>query len=323
MKSIRFAALLMMLAYAALGFAQPGSDFPAKSVRIIVGNAPGGTGDLSTRIVARHLSERLGQQFVIENRPGAGGVVAAKSLAAAPADGHTLLMVASGIAVSAALFNNLGYDPVKDFAMISQMSDFAYVFAVSSESKFNSLSELVADARARPGKLNLATISVGSGQYLTAELFKSMAKIEAVTVPFKGSPDVTAAIKGRHADVAIETVAPLVGMLGSGELRGLAVSSAERFAGLPNIPTVKEQGFPDYAVSVWNGIAAPAGTPRGVIDKLNREINLILALPDVQKQFLTLGITARGSTPEALTETMASEIRRWREVVTAANIPRQ
>jgi tripartite-type tricarboxylate transporter receptor subunit TctC len=297
--------------------------YPSKPVRIIVGNAPGGTGDLSTRIVARKLSEKLGQQFIIENRPGAGGVIAAKALAAAPADGYTLLMVASGIGVAAALFKDLSYDPVRDFAMIGQMSDFAYVFAVDSNSKLRSMKELVADARAHPGKLNMATISVGSGQYLTAELFKSMAGVSIVTVPFKGSPDTVAAVKGGNADVLVDTVAPLVGMLRSGGLRALAVSSAERFAGLPEVPTVKESGLAGYDVSVWNGIAGPAGTPRPVVDLLNREINAALGLPDVKQQFLDLGITATGSTPEGLAAKMVREIARWKEVIDASKIEKQ
>ena len=313
--------LLVVGIFISLGaFAQ---GYPNKPVRIIVGNAPGGTGDLSTRIVARKLSEKLGHQFIIENRPGAGGVIAAKALATSPADGYTLLMVASGIGVSAALFKDLSYDPVKDFAMIGQMSDFAYVFAVDSNSKLRSMKELVADAKARPGKLNIATISVGSGQYLTAELFKSMAGVDIVTVPFKGSPDTVAAVKGGNADVLVDTVAPLVGMLRSGGLRALAVSSAERFAGLPDVPTAKESGLPSYDVSVWNGIAGPAGTPRPVIELLNREINAALAQPDVKQQFLDLGITATGSTPEGLAATMVKEIARWKDVISASKIEKQ
>jgi len=313
--------LLVVGIFISLGaFAQ---GYPNKPVRIIVGNAPGGTGDLSTRIVARKLSEKLGHQFIIENRPGAGGVIAAKALATSPADGYTLLMVASGIGVSAALFKDLSYDPVKDFAMIGQMSDFAYVFAVDSNSKLRSMKELVADAKARPGKLNIATISVGSGQYLTAELFKSMAGVDIVTVPFKGSPDTVAAVKGGNADVLVDTVAPLVGMLRSGGLRALAVSSAERFAGLPDVPTAKESGLPGYDVSVWNGIAGPAGTPRPVIELLNREINAALAQPDVKQQFLDLGITATGSTPEGLAATMVKEIARWKDVISASKIEKQ
>ncbi len=304
-------------------FAQSAGTYPTRPVRIIVGYGAGGTGDVSTRIVAQKLSERLGQQFIIENRPGAGGVVAAKALAAAPADGYTLLMVASGVAVAAALFKSLPYDPVKDFDMISQMSDFGYVLAVGKNSNVQTVKDFVGAAKQNPGKLNIGTISVGSGQYLTAEYFKSTAGIDAVTVPFKGSPDVVAAVKSHNVDAAFETVTPLIGMIKSGDLRAVAVTSATRFPGLPNVPTVRESGYPGYEVSVWNGLAAPSGTPRAVVERLNREINVVLGMGDVQQKFLDLGIVARGSTPERLKELMATEITRWDKVITTSKIEKQ
>jgi tripartite-type tricarboxylate transporter receptor subunit TctC len=304
----------------AAAFAQ---DYPTKPVKIIVGFAPGGVADVTVRIVAQKLSERLKQQFLVENRPSAGGIVAAEAVAKAPPDGYTLLLISNGNAVSVSLFKKLSYDPVKDFAMVSEIGYFGLAIVVNNESKLKTVKDLIAEAKASPGKLTVGTIGIGSTQHLSAELFKSLAGIDFTVVPFKGSSEVLTALKGGDIQVGFEILAPVMAQVKGGGLRALAVTTQSRFPGLPGVPTVIESGVPGYDVASWNGIAAPAKTPRPVVQLLNREINAVLALPDVKQRFDELGVVPQGGTPEELGALLTKEIAKWKDVVAKAKIEKQ
>jgi len=325
MKSFKRTMLLGCLAAALLCVAVNVSaqSYPNKPIHVIVGFGPGGVADLTCRVVAQKLSTQLGQQVLIENRPSAGGIIAADAVAKAAPDGYTLLLMSNGNAVSASPFKSLPYDTVADFASVSTLGFFDIAVITKSDSKFNSVKELIAYARANPGKLNIGTINVGSTQNLSAELFKGMSGIDAVIVPYKGSPDVLVALRGNDVEVAFDMLAPIMSQLKSGVVRVLAITSDRRFPGLPDIPTVAESGIPGYQASSWNAISLPAKTPRPTIDRLNKEINTALAAPEVKSKLLDLGVVARGGTPEQMKTLLVSDIDQWRGVIERAKIEKQ
>ena len=293
-KSMMFWGCLAAAALCAVVSASA-QNYPTKPIHVIVGFGPGGVADLTCRVVAQKLSAQLGQQVLIENRPSAGGIVAADAVAKAAPDGYTLLLMSNGNAVSASLFKSLPYDTIADFASVSTLGFFDIAVITKSDSKFNSIKDLVAYAKANPGKLNLGTINIGSTQHLSAELFKGMSGIDAVIVPYKGSPDVLVALRGNDVQVAFDMLAPIMSQLKSGVVRVIAITSDRRFPGLPDVPTVAESGVPGYQASSWNAISLPAKTPRTIIDRLNNEINTALAAPEVKNKLLDLGVVARGA----------------------------
>ena len=297
--------------------------YPARPVKIVVPFAAGGVADITARVLSQKMSGAMGQQIIVENRPSAGGIVASEAVAKAEPDGHTLLFITNGNAVSASLFKSLPYDPVNDFVPVSTVGFFDLVLVVDSASKIGSMRELIASARANPNKLNIGTINIGSTQNLAAELFKSMSGIDAQVVPFKATPAVITALKGGDVQAAFEILAPVLAQIRGGALKALAVTSDKRFSGLPEVPTVAESGVPGYQASSWNGIAAPAKTPKGVVDRLNREVNAAAAAPDVRKRLQDLGVEARAGTPAALGALLVSEIAKWRAVIERAKIEKQ
>ncbi|GAA4323070.1 tripartite tricarboxylate transporter substrate binding protein [Pigmentiphaga soli] len=299
-------------------------SYPNKPIRIIIGYAAGGAGDLVMRIIGPKLAARLGQPVVIENRPGAGGISASQVALSSPADGYTLVLAAGGnFGIAPVLFKSLPYDPVKDFDMVAQAASFAYVFAVNADSRFKKLQDLIDYAKANPGKLNIGTIQVGSGQYFAAELFKSMVGIKALTVPYRTSGDVIAAVRSGDADVMIETIAPLMGQIRSGAMRALATTGPDVFPGLPDVPAITKTLVPGYVVAAWNGLAARAGTPKPVINRLDREIAAILKEEDVQKAFIELGTVAQYGGPEVLRGHMMEDIERWAKVMQDIHMEKQ
>jgi tripartite-type tricarboxylate transporter receptor subunit TctC len=304
-------------------WAQPA--FPSKPIKIVVPNAAGGAADITARTIAQKISGPLGQSVVIENKPSAGGIVAAQEVARADADGHTMLLVSSGTAVSAALFKALPFDTLKDFAPVSQLATFDLAIVVAEGGRFKTLKELLGYARANPGKLNLGTPQIGTTQNLSAELFKSAAGIDFQIVPFNGTPPVITALRGGQLDAMIDILGPLMPQLTSHALRPLAVMGRQRAPQLPDVPTVAESGPPlgTFDVSSWNGLSVPAKTPPAVIARLNREIQAALAQAEVQKRFLELNLVAQGGTPQQLEDRLTSDIRRWSEVIARAKIPRQ
>ena len=315
--------LLFAATLACVAFAAAAQTFPTKPVRLVVGFAPGGVADITARVVAQKLSEQLGQQVIVDNRPSAGGIVAAEAVAKAEPDGHTLLLMTNGNAVSASLFRTLPYDTQADFAPVSTLGFFDVAVVVPADSKIDSLPALLAYAKANPGKLNIGTINVGSTQNLAAELFKSATAVDATIVPYKGSPAVITALRGHDVQVAFEMLAPVIPQAKGGAVRILAVTSERRFPGLPDVPTVAESGVPGYAATSWNAIAAPAKTPRAVIDRLNREINAALKAPEVVEKLAAQGVTARGGTPEDMRRLVAADVDKWRRVIEQAKIERQ
>jgi tripartite-type tricarboxylate transporter receptor subunit TctC len=310
-------------ALAAAASAAGAQNYPVRPVKILVPFAAGGVADITARVLAQKMSENIGSQVLVENRPSAGGILASEAVAKAEPDGYTLLFITNGNAVSVSLFKSLPYDTVKDFAPVSTVGFFDLVLVVDSASKIGSVREMIALAKADPNKFNIGTINPGSTQNLAAELFKSMAGIDAQVVPFKATPAVITALKGHDVQAAFEILAPVLGQIRGGTLKPLAVTSERRYPGLPDVPTVAESGVPGYQASSWNGVAAPARTPKAVIDRLNREINAAVAAPEVRKRLQELGVDARAGTPEALGALLVSEITKWKAVIERAKIPQQ
>jgi tripartite-type tricarboxylate transporter receptor subunit TctC len=303
-----------------LAFAQA---YPSKPVRIVLPFGPGGVADITTRTLAPHMSEGLGQQVVVENMPSAGGIRASETVARAEPDGYTLLLLTNGNAVSQALFKSLPYDPMNDFAMISTVGYFSMVFVTRGDSPLKSMKEVLAEAKTHPGKINIGTISPGGTQHLAGELFRSTAGVDAVVVPHKTTGEVVIGVRNGTLDIGVDFIAPLLSGIRSGALRPLAVTAGKRFPGLPDVPTAIEAGVPGYDVASWNALAAPAKTPRAAIDRVREELIKALGRPDVQKRFAELGVEGRASTPEQLRDFFVSEAARWTKVVETAKIPKQ
>lgn len=301
--------------------AQPA--FPSKPLRIVVPFAEGGVGDLTARAVATGLAARLGQPVVIDNRPGAGGVVAADAVARAEPDGHTLFLMSNGTAVTASLFKALPYDTLADFTPVSTLGVFDIAVLVPADSPHRTLGQLLAHARAHPGRLNIGSINTGSTQHLAGELFKSSAAIDAQVVPFNGTPALITALRGRQVDVGVEILGPALPQVRAGALRVLAVAGEQRSATLPDVPTAVESGVKGFVAASWNALAAPARTPRAVVDRLQREVAATVATPAVQQQLRALNVEPRTSTPEQAAALLKSDIERWRAVIERAGIPRQ
>jgi tripartite-type tricarboxylate transporter receptor subunit TctC len=312
------AAVLAVAATGALAQA-----YPTKPVRIVVPFGPGGVADISARAVAQKMGESMGQQVIVENKPSAGGILASETVAKADPDGHTLLFITNGNAVSESLFKKLPYSSVKDFAPVSTVGFFDFVFVVKSDSDIKSMQDLLAHMRASPGKLNIGTINPGSGQHLSAELFKSMAGVDAQIITHKSTPQVLTAVIAGEVQVGLDIVAPVMAQVKGGALRMIAISSRQRSPILPDVPTVAESGVPGYESESWNGVAAPVKTPPAIIERLNKEVRAAVAAPEVKQRLQNLGIDARAGTPEQLRERLVADIEKWRAVIEKANIARQ
>jgi len=297
--------------------------YPNRPIKIVIGYGAGGVADVMARLVGQKMSASMGQQVIIDNKPGAGQIVAAQTVAKADPDGYTLLFLNTGNVISASLFKSLPYDTVKDFAPISPVGFFGILIITDKNSDIKSLQDFIQQAKAKPGQLNIGATSVGSTQNLSAELFKTMAGLNVSIVPYKSTPDLITAL-GRHDLQAVfESPVTTLNLIRDGQIRALALTSSKRFAGLPDVPTVQESGLKGYEVTTWNAIAAPAHTPRPVIDRLHKEILAALAQPDIQQKFGEFGIEARGGTPEETQRLVANEIVKWRDVIKAANIEPQ
>ena len=299
------------------------TSFPTKPLRIVVPNAPGGAADLTARAVGQKMSQGLGQPVVIDNKPGAGGVVAGDMVAKAAPDGHTLLLISSGTAVSATLFKTLPFDTIADFTPVAQLASFDLVIVVPSGGRFKTLAELVAWGKANPGKLNIGTPNIGTTQHLAAELFKSQAGVDAQIVPFNGTPAVINALRGSQIDAGLDILSPLLAQIKSGDLRPLAITGKRRSLVLPDVPTAQEAGVAGFDVTSWNGLAVPAKTPKAVVERLHREINAALNDAGVKKQLQDLNLDPQPGTSEQAALLLASEIKRWNDVIVRAKIPRQ
>ena len=318
---IKLLGVACLLAFNLNSFAQ--TSFPTKPLKIVVPFGAGGVADLTARTVAQKLGENLGQSVVIENKPGAGGIVATDTVAKSTPDGYTLLLMSNATAVSAGLFKTLPYDAEKDLIPLSILGTFDIAILVNNDSKFASLSDLLSFAKANPGKLNIGSINVGSTQNLAAELFKSTAGIDAQVVPFNGTPAVMTALRGGQIDVGVEILAPVLPQIKGQALRALAVTGDKRAAALPQVPTAKESGVRNLYAASWNALAAPAKTPKEVVQKLNQEIQNALNHPDVRKKLLEMNVEPLPSSLQQAADLLGSETKRWGEVIQRAGIQKQ
>jgi tripartite-type tricarboxylate transporter receptor subunit TctC len=319
---VRFGLVCIALCTYA-GVAAGAESYPSRPLRIVVPFGPGGVGDLTARVLAQKLSESMGQQAIIDNRPSAGGVVAAEMVAKAEPDGHTLLLLNNQQALSVSLFKSLPYDPLRDFQPISTVGSFSLAILVAPGSPLKSLKELIAQAKAAPGKMTGGTINVGASQNLAAELFKSSAGINVLIVPYNSTPALVGALRGNDVQFALEILAPVIGQVKAGALRALAVTTPARTWLLPDVPTVAESGVPGYEVTSWNGLAVPSKTPRARVDRLNKAAVAALGSADVKQRFHDIGVDPLPSTPEAFSAHLRAEIAKWQKVIEQAKIPRQ
>jgi tripartite-type tricarboxylate transporter receptor subunit TctC len=299
------------------------TKYPNKAVRIVLPFAAGGVADITARVIAEKLGGKVGGRFFVENQPGAGGIAAARTVIASPPDGHTLALLSNGTAVSVSLFNNLPYDPLRDFNPISSLGFFDFVFATTPESEFKTLADFIAAAKAKPGALNVGTINVGSTQNLSAELFKTAAGIDFTIIPYRGTPELLVSSMQGNLALMIDSYSSMKGNLIDKKIRALASSGSVRSESTPDIPTLRESGVADYDVVSWNALFAPAGTPPEIIKTLNGALQEILAEADVRKRLLELGIEARASTPEEISARLKSDIEKWRKVIEKAGIQKQ
>lgn len=296
-------------------------DYPSRPVKVIVPWAAGGSTDILTRIVAQKLSESLRQPFVVENRAGATGAIGTTQAARAPADGYTLLMAATAPnSILPNLSTKLSYDAAKDFSSIARIGTTGYVLAVLPTSPAKSIKDLVTVGKAKPGDLTFSSPGEGSPIHLSGELFKSATGVEMLHVPFTSSPAATMEVMSGRVTMTFDNIAPILPHLKSGRLKALGITTPKRSALLPDVPTIAESGYPGFESVGWFGLMAPSGTPRAIIELLNRETVRILKLPEVREQMLGLGVENLGSTPQELDEFSKSELAKWGKVVKAANV---
>ena len=316
-----------LLAAAALAGVHPafGADsYPSRPITVIVPFAAGGIADLTARTVTEAMTHELRQPIVVDNRPGAGNIVGTAAVARARPDGYTLLLMSNGNAVSASLFRKLPFDVSKDFAPVSTLGFFDLVLLADRGSRFTSLGSFLDEARSRPGKLAVGTIALGSTQNLAAELFKRSAGVAALVVPYRTSPAVVGALRAGEIDLAFEILGPMLGQIQAGGVRALAVTAEKRLAVLNDVPTVREAaGLGDYVVASWNALAAPAGTPARIVDRLAASTRTALASPGTRARLELLGVRPQAGTPAELQALLENEIGRWHSVILAAHIAPQ
>jgi tripartite-type tricarboxylate transporter receptor subunit TctC len=295
------------------------APYPVRPLRIVTGFPPGGNTDIIARAMAQKLTERLGQQVIVENRPGAGSMIGTDYVAKATPDGYTLLLVSGAVPTQAAVLKKLPFDPLRDFAWITNAMSYPFAVIVRPNAPMKSIPDLIALARKAPGKLNYASVGVGSVLHLAAELFDVMAAIDMTHIPYKGGAEPMTELIGGRIDVVFDPLTNSYPHLQSGRIRALAVTSLERSALLPGLPTVA-QTLPGYEVASFSGFAAPRGTPRERIARLNRDMHAALAEPDMRKRFTDLGGTVAPTTPDAFGKLIASDIAKWKKISTARNI---
>ncbi len=321
------AALTALCLFGSASVAQaqsnPAASFPERPIRIVVAFAAGGLADITFRLVADKLSELVGKQVLVENQPGAGGIAAANAVLRAKPDGHTLLVLTNGTAISKSLFKSLPFDPAKDFVPVSLVAYFDLIIVAKGDGPHRTLGELLAAAKANPGKLNFGTINPGSTQNLSAELFRSTAGVNVPIVPFKTTPEALTALMGGQIDAVFEAFASTKALVESGKLKALASTGPKRSGYQPATPTVLEAGVAGYEVVGWNALGALAGTPPEIVAVLNRHLNTIVAMPDVKKRFLDLGLEAFAGTPDELGKRLVADIGKWEAVIKRAGIQPQ
>lgn len=300
----------------------PAQSYPDRPVKVIVGFAPGGSSDTVARLVGQKLASLLGQPVVVENKPGAGGVLGADLVAKAPGDGYSLLLAVSGHATAAAMMKKLPFEPVKDFAWITMLTTYPFVFATSPQAPFKSLPELIARAKAQAGKLTYSSVGVGSAHHLVGEWFNAETGANLLHVPFRGGASTLVEVLAGRVDIMIETATLALPYIQGGKLRALAVTSRQPVEVLPGVPTVN-QIVPGFEYQSWLGVAAPAATPAAVIERLNRDIRRVLDQSDVRQRLAELGGGAAPTSPETMRAEVESQIARWQRLVESRGIEKQ
>jgi tripartite-type tricarboxylate transporter receptor subunit TctC len=298
-------------------------DWPKQPIRIVVGFGAGGGTDIAARIVAQPLSELLGQPVVVENRVGGGGTTAAEAVARAPKDGYTALMMSNAHAVSAAVYKTLRYDPIADFQMVSMVGTAGLVLVTTSSFPAKDLKEVIAQAKANPGKLNFGSPGVGTTQHFAAEYMKQLAGLDIQHVPYRSTPAALTGLIAGEVQLVVELVQTVQAQIQAGTLRAIAVTSPQRFPAVPDIPTFAESGLPGYDVTSWYGLSYPAGTPGGIVERTNTALRSLLATEAVRTQILKVGALVRSSTPDELKAHIADEITKWKAVREKAKIEQQ
>jgi tripartite-type tricarboxylate transporter receptor subunit TctC len=313
------AALAVLASLCASAGTSLAAEYPARPVNLVVAFTPGGPSDVLARILGRQLDRILGQTFVVENRPGGAGNIAAEAVARAAPDGYTLLMGNNGLlATNQSLFKKLNYDAERDFAPISLIGSQPNILVVNPALGINTIGELIAYAKAHPGKLNYGHSGYGAAAHLSAELFKSEAKVDIVSVSYKGAAPALQDLIAGQVQLMFATSASVVGFLQAGTLKPLAVTTLKRFSLMPELPTVAESGLPGFDATTWHGVVAPAATPKPIVAALNRAVVQALAQPETLKQLHDLGVEVGSSTPEEFAAYIKSEIPKWAAVVKAS-----
>jgi len=318
-----FSKLLAASAAAAGMFpplARAQQKYPSRPVRFVLPFAVTGVADITARLAAEKLGDKLGQRFVVENMPSPGGIAAVRAVLSQPADGCTIGLVTNGTAISVAIYNSLPFDPVKDFAPISLIGNFDLVFATNADAEFKTLADFLKAARERPGKLDIGTIAVGSTQNLGAELFKAQAGLDIQIVPYRSTPDVIAGLQRNDIKLMIDFYGAMKRPLLDKKIRPVATSGSQRSPFFTDVPTVAEAEVPGYEVTSWNGMFAPVGTPAEIINLLNRSIREIVASSDVKQRYAELGIEAKASTPEEVKARLEADIKKWTALIERAGI---
>jgi tripartite-type tricarboxylate transporter receptor subunit TctC len=318
----RFVALVCLAAAFALGTAAHAQDYPAKPLRLVVGFPPGGSADVMGRLIAQKLADGLGQQVVVENRPGAGSMVGNEFVAKQAPDGYTVLLVTGAYPVQAAMVRQLPIDPVKDIAMVSMVTSYPFVVNVKVDSPFQTFGEFVAYARANPGKLNYASSGIGSVHHLSGELFNALAGTDINHVPFRGGAQPLTELVAGRIDVLFEATTLSVPQIKGGKVRAIAVTSKERSKILPDVPPAAEV-LPGFEVNSFIGIGVPAGTPAPIVERLNAEIRRMVAQPDFAQRLVELGGEPAASSPAEMQRYVAAEIAKWKRVVEQRKIEQQ
>ena len=312
--------LMLTLLVSGAAFAQ---NYPDKNIKIMQGFAPGGNADAIARAVGSEISKSVGQAVVVEAQAGAGGTIAATTVAKAKPDGYTLLLATGGHAVAGAIYNNLNYKTVQDFEMVSTITYFPFLIVINAENKIANFPALLTQAKANPGKIAYGTAGIGSTHHLAGELLASMAKVDLLHVPYRGDAGSITALLAGDVPFIIAPPTAVLTNIKAGKLKAIAATGPQRWVGLPDVPTVAEQGVPGYDVRSWAGLMAPAGTPKPVIDKLNAETLKTLQLPHVKTRLEEMGGDVRGSTPDEMKNMVAFETQKWIQVVNNAKIPKQ
>jgi len=311
---MRFAVLFFVLFFASQGFAQ---SWPTRPIRLVVPLSPGGFADTPARLLAPRLSNALGRQVYIENRPGAGGTIGADSVAKSPPDGYNLLLTGTPHVISPWLYQNMPYDALKDFNHFALLASGPYILVVNPQLGVGSVRELIAAAKAQPGRIDYASSGNGSAQHLVSALFSSMAGIELNHVPYKGSGPAMQDLLGGQVPVSFAGIPNVISSVRAGKLRALAVTTANRWSELPDVPTVAEAGVPGYEATLWLGLAAPAGTPAEIVNRLYAETAKALQDPELQQSFRTAGVNATPMNPQEFGAFLRAEHEKWGRVVRA------